>query len=118
MGVIHMEEKITSKVFEDSKKKISYDISTRTLEMIDELAEITHLNRSMVLDSIFIPGIEFQANFMLETWKSWGKDPRYQDREKQDKLKKLIKDLENFQNKWDLNKMSHLLKKSADKSKH
>ena len=92
---------ITTKAIEDSeKKKISYDISVEMLKMIDELAKITDVTRAQILDAIIFQGAKTQVDYMIKTWKELVKDEKY--KEKQEKIKKLVKDTEGFKKKWKL----------------
>ncbi len=107
---------ITEKALEDKKKKISYNILAETLKMIDELAEITSCTRTQILDSILAPGIKFQTEYMIKMWKIWAKEKRYQEKTLQKKIKKLIKDTENFNKKWELNEMDTIMKSPTSSS--
>jgi len=92
---------ITTKAIEDlEKKKISYDISVEILKMIDELAKITDVTRAQILDAIIFQGVKIQVDYMIKTWKELVKDEKY--KEKQEKIKKLVKDTEGFKKKWKL----------------
>ena len=101
----------------EKKKKISYDINVKMLEMIDELAEISHCTRAQILDTIIFPGTKAQVETMINAWKEWIKDSKFADKEKQDRMKKLIKDVENYKKKWGLDQFPLLLKKSLDGTK-
>ena len=107
---------ITTKAFEDPKKKISYDISVRMLEMIDELAKISFVTRAQILDAIIFPGTRNQVDFMIKTWKELIKDERYKGKP-QERIKKVIEDAEKFQDKWKLKEYPSELKKAINKAK-
>lgn len=86
-------------IFENSKrKKISYDINEKSLEMIDEMASIMGITRSKIFDALVFSGIKAQVNFNLKTWESMKKDKKYEDRKW--KIEELIKKLQNFKKKW------------------
>lgn len=100
----------------EKKKKISYDINVSILEMIDELAKVTHCSRSQILDAILFPGTRAEVETMIKSWKEFAKDNKLQGKEKQELMKKLIKDGENFKKKWGLDKFPSQLKESLQKS--
>ena len=94
---------ITIKAIEGlERKKISYDIPIKVLEMTDELAKMVHCTRTLILDSTIVQGTRTQIEIMAKVWKEAIKDKKYQDKEKKEKIKKLIKDAENYKKKWDL----------------
>jgi hypothetical protein len=109
---------ITKKAIEPEKKKISCDISVEGLEMIDELAKISFCTRTEILNAIIFPGIKGQVDFMIKIWKELMKnDSRYQSKGPQEKLKKLLIDIEEFKKKWALEENFEYLNKYVNKSK-
>ena len=98
-----MKEITIKDAFEKEKKsKISYNVYEKTLEMIDELAEILGITRTQMLDFLIVSGTKSQTNYMIKIWEEGAKDKKYQEKEKQDKIKKKIKQLEDFKKKWDI----------------
>lgn len=112
-----MTDTIANKIFEEQRKKISYDINKETLEMIDEFAKMNHCTRAQILDMVILPGILSQINNVEHIWKDWFKSNEYQSKEKQEKLREAVKNLENFKKKWGLDKLPKLIKEAADKTK-
>jgi hypothetical protein len=98
-----MKEITIKDAFEKEKKsKISYNVYENTLKMIDELAEILGITRTQMLDFLIVSGIKSQTNFMIKTWEEGAKDKKYQEKEKQEKIKKKIKTLEEFKKRWNV----------------
>ena len=97
------------------RKKISYDIDVDTLGMIDEFAEVTKLTRSEILDSVIYPGVRAQVETMLGMWKALIKDEKY--REKQERIKELIKGVESYKKKWKFDEFPALVERYVPKTK-
>lgn len=94
-----MEIEDLKKAFEKAgTKKISMNLNEKTLEMIDELAQIPGINRSQMVDALISAGFVYQTEFFEKAWKNFLKDKKYSD--KQDSLKSLLKKLEKFKEKW------------------
>jgi hypothetical protein len=109
---------ITTKAVEwsEKKKKISYDIDEKMLNMLDEMAGITHCTRAQVLDAIIFPGARAQTEIMLKLWKEWIKDKKFEGKEKQEMIKKIIKDTEAFKKKWGFGEFTSSIKEGFKKS--
>jgi hypothetical protein len=112
-----MTNEIANKIFEEHRKKISYDINSETLEMIDEFAKVVHGTRAQILDMVIFPGIISQIETMEKTWKDWFKSNEHPSKEKKEKLKEAIGNMENFKKKWGLDKFPKLVKEYTDKTK-
>jgi tRNA nucleotidyltransferase/poly(A) polymerase len=112
-----MTNTIANKIFEEQRKKISYDIHKETLKMIDELAEMIPISRAQILDMVIIPGIISQVGNMENAWREWIKSKEYQSKEKQEKLKKAIKMIESFKEKWGLNQFPKLVEEAMERKR-
>ncbi|MEK6827686.1 MAG: hypothetical protein AABX99_04350 [Nanoarchaeota archaeon] len=97
-------------IFEKAKrKKISYDINEKTLEMIDEMVKILGISRSQLLDSLMFSGIWAQTNFCLKEWERMKKD-NLKDlvhKEKKEEIEKMMKKMEEFKKKWTIDDIPH-----------
>lgn len=99
-----MEDITLKEIFEDSrKKKISYNINEKTLEMIDDLAKTLGLNRTSVLDAIIFSGIKSQINYMIKNWEKIRKDKDYEN--KKEKIDELLKKIKYFKKKWTIDEI-------------
>ena len=98
------------------RKKISYDIFVKNLEMIDELAKIISCTRAQILDAIIFPGTKAQTDLMIRVWKEWGKN-KDEDEEKKEKIKKILKEVEDFKKKWGFEQFPKAVKESIKKAK-
>ena len=94
-----MKDLTMKEIFEKAKKKkISHNINEKTLEMIDELAKITGVGRTKILDGIILSGIKSQINYMIKTWELLKKDKKFKDRKK--RIEELLGKIEEFKKKW------------------
>ena len=91
-------------IFESTKiKKISYNINEKTLEMIDELAKITEVDRTRILDAITFSGVKAQTNFLIKGWEKLRKDKKFED--KKQKIDRLLKKIREFKKKWTIDEI-------------
>lgn len=94
-----MKDITMKEIFENAeKKKISYNINEKTLEMIDELANILGLTRTNILDSIIFSGIKSQTNYLIKTWEDMKKIKEHES--KKEKIDELLKKIKEFKKKW------------------
>jgi len=82
------------------KKKISYNVNEKTLEMVDELAGILGASRSQMLDSLIVSGIWAHTTFSIKTWESEKKKKEYRDRI--EKIEEIIKKMKEFRKRWNI----------------
>ena len=86
-------------IFEKAeKKKISYNINEKVLEMIDEMAKITGLNRTQILDALMFSGIKAQINFMIREWEKLLKNKEYESKKK--RIEEMLGKIKEFKKKW------------------
>ncbi|MFH1311562.1 MAG: hypothetical protein ABIH65_04110 [Nanoarchaeota archaeon] len=94
-----MKDLTMKEIFEKAKKKkISHNINEKTLEIIDEMAKITGMNRTQILDGIIMSGIKAQTNYNIKTWELLKKDKEFKD--KKERIKELLGKIREFKKKW------------------
>ena len=94
-----MKDLTMKEVFEKAKKKkISHNINEKTLEMIDEMSNITGTTRTQMLDAIIFSGVKAQTNFMIKSWEIFKKDKKFEA--KKEKIEELLGKLKEFKKKW------------------
>jgi hypothetical protein len=96
------------------RKKISYDILEYHLTMIDELAKITSCTRAQILDTLLFPGMRFEVEFMIKSWKKVVASEKGKNRVIQEKIRKLLKDTEDFKKKWEFKEFPASMKKELE----
>jgi hypothetical protein len=57
--------------FFKKKKKISFDINDRFLQIIDDLAKLTKNNRTLLINSLIGQGISPSLKMFEKTWKGY-----------------------------------------------
>ena len=87
------------KMLNTKSKKISLNMNETTLQKIDELAKISNLNRTLLIESVlnsgFMPYINIIGN-SIKTHKKENPD----DEKTNTYMVKVNEGLENFRNKW------------------
>lgn len=79
------------------RKKISLNINTGILSLVEEIARLTKTNNTLVIESLLVKGV---SPLFKQFRNSWGAIPcETQDREKKDRLDKLLKELKRISEK-------------------
>lgn len=95
-----MEEITLKKILEKAKrKKISYDVNEKTLEMIDEMAGILEISRSKMMDALLISGILAHTNLAIEEWESM---KNQEDKNEKKRISEVVDKIKRFKKKWDI----------------
>lgn len=95
-----MEEITLKKILEKAKrKKISYDINEKTLEMIDEMAGILEISRSKMMDVLLMSGILAHTNLAIEEWES---TKNQEDPSERGRINTIVDKIKKFKKKWDI----------------
>jgi len=89
-------ENITNKPFK-SRKKISLDLNEESLQIIDELAELSKNSRGVIMEALINKGMPPFFTFLEKTWKDYLTDKKYEKAHKE--LKNLLKGLKDIKAK-------------------
>ena len=81
------------------KKKISMDINGELLNFIDELAETTKSNRTLIIEAIIGKGAPIFLNELERTWQGLLIKGNLKDKEKQN-IKYLLLKLKKSRENW------------------
>ena len=65
-----------------SRKKISLDINTEFLKIIDELAKLTKSSRTLIIESLLGKGISPFFDYLDHTWKRFLGEGRHKEKKK------------------------------------
>ena len=81
-------------------QKISINISKELLEMVDELARISHINRTLVIEGIVRFGMPLYIRTVEDAIPEVKKDERSKDNSAKANLEQLEKNLEKFKERY------------------
>ncbi|MFH1972151.1 MAG: hypothetical protein ABIJ18_01595 [archaeon] len=56
------------KKFLEDRKKISLNLHSDLLELVDDMSKVSKTNRTMILEAFVLKGIVGQLKYMEETW--------------------------------------------------
>lgn len=93
-----VEKEFFKKFNKNGVKKISLNLSSRTLEMIDEFASILGLTRTTVIEAVIGVGFPEYIRLYEDADKKIRKQEEYED--KKEILNKRIKKVQEFKKKW------------------
>lgn len=84
--------------FFKKKKKISFDINDRLLQLIDELANLTKNSRTVIINALLSLGIVPFFKSLEDTWKGYSTEGKYGKIKKD--MEKLLQDLKKIKSKY------------------
>ncbi len=91
------------KNFFEKKKKISFDINDKLLEIIDKMVKLTSNSRTVIINALISSGLSPLSKTMEDTWKNYLKEYEGKlDAGTEKSLKKLISDLNELKKEYEL----------------
>jgi hypothetical protein len=94
------EKQIGYNKFFEKKKKISFDINDRFLEIIDKVAKLTNNSRTVTVNALIGAGMAPCFQLWEKTWKEFLNDKRYE--KIKPSIEKLIKNLKKLKEEYQI----------------
>ena len=89
-------------VWNTENKKVSINLDSQTLKMVDELAKILKADRTIMITNLIGHGIHPMVSYLKNTWSLIKKENV--DKEKDSNIERLLSELSDFSKKWKTNK--------------